>query len=113
MAAVAACNQRGRGQKRLHEVAAFRQAVLQGVHRSGVEDGWWRRSSHHAPSRAVRGSRDQPARVDEEREATVEVRVDEAALEAAGRRWGWRVSGPKQPEQPVALAPAVLADRRA
>src|SRR5205823_2470195 len=51
------------------------------------------------------------ARVEEERQATVEVRVDEAALEAAIRRLGWRVYGTNQPSEQLSLAQAVLAYR--
>src|SRR5262249_10873270 len=43
--------------------------------------------------------------------ATVEVRVDEATLEAAVRRWGWRVYSTKQPAEQLSRAQAVLAYR--
>ncbi len=39
----------------------------------------------------VRAYRAQPARVDHDHDATVEVCVDEAAVEATVRRVGWRV----------------------
>jgi transposase len=61
----------------------------------------------------VRAYRDRAARVEEQRHATVEVRVDEAALEAAGRRLGWRVYGTNQPPAQLSLAQAVLAYRSA
>jgi transposase len=111
IAAVEAFNHRGRGKKHFHEVAALRQAVVQVVQRYGVADFLWLRYSQHAQSRAVRGYRDQPARVEEERQATVEVRVDEAALEAAVRRLGWRVYGTNQPGEQLSLEQAVLAYR--
>jgi transposase len=60
------------------------------------------------PGRAYRG---QPGRVDHDRHATVEVRVDEAALEAAVRRLGWRVYGTTPPVESLSLEPAVLAYR--
>jgi hypothetical protein len=41
--------------------------------------------------RPVRAYREPPARVDHERQARVEVCVDEAAVEAVVRRLGWRV----------------------
>ena len=59
----------------------------------------------------MRAYRGQPARVEEERQATVEVRVDEVALEAAVRRLGWRGYGTKQAWEQWSLEQAVLADR--
>ncbi len=91
MAQIEALNQRGRGKKRFEEVSALRQAVVAIVQRYGVEAFLWLRYSPHATPRTVRAYRDRPARIEEDRQATVEVRVDEAALEAAVRRLGWRV----------------------
>jgi transposase len=79
--------------------------------RYGVEDLLWFRLSHHDTPRAVRAYRGQPARVDHDRHATVEVRVDEAALKATIRRLGWRVYGTNQPMASLSLAQAVLAYR--
>ncbi len=73
----------------------------------------WLRFRQHATPRAVRASRDRPARVEEDRHATVEVCVDAAALEAAVRRLGWRVYGTNQPAAQLSLAQAVLAYRSA
>ena len=111
MAQIEALNQRGRGKKRFEEVAALRQAVVTIVQRYGVEDFLWLRFHQHATPRAVRAYRDRPARIAEERHATVEVRVDEAALEAAVRRLGWRVYSTNQPAEQLSLAQAVLAYR--
>ena len=49
----------------------------------------------------------------EEHHATVAVRVDEAALESAVRRVGWRIDRPNQPGEQRLLAQAVLASRSA
>src|SRR5256884_2798075 len=113
MAQIEALNQRGRGKKRFETVSAFRQAVVAIVQRYGVEDLLWFRLSHHDTPRAVRAYRGQPARVDHNRHATVEVRVDEAALQATMRRLGWRVYGTNQPMASLSLAQAVLAYRSA
>jgi transposase len=67
--------------------------------------------SHHDTPRAVRAYRGQPARVDHERHATGEVRVDEAALQATIRRLGGRVYGTNQPMASLSLAQAVWAYR--
>jgi len=91
MAQIEALNQRGRGKKRFAEVPALRQAVVAIVQRYRVEEFLWLRFDHHTVSRAVQAYRERPARVEKVPPATVEVRVDEAALEAAVRRLGWRV----------------------
>ena len=113
MAQIEALNQRGRGKKRFETVSAFRQAVVAIVQRYGVEDLLWFRLTQHDTPRAVRAYRGQPARVDHDHHATVEVRVDEAALETTMRRLGWRVYGTNQPVTSLSLAQAVLAYRSA
>jgi len=57
----------------------------------GVENLLWCRLPQHVTPRPVRAYRRQSARVDHDHHATVEVWVDEAALEAAVHRLGWRV----------------------
>jgi len=113
LAQIEALNQRGRGKKRFETVSAFRQAVVAIGQRYGVEHLVWFRLTPHVTSRAVRAYRGQPARVDYDRHATVEVRVDEAALEATIGRLGWRVYGTNQPTASLSLAQAVLAYRSA
>ena len=49
--------------------------------------------------------------VKEDHHATVEVRVDEAALESAVQRLGWRIYSTNQPSADLSLAQAVLAYR--
>ena len=111
MAQIEALNQRGRGKKRFETVSAFRQAVVAIVQRYNVEDLIWFRLTQRDTPRPVRAYRGQPARVDRDRHATVEGRVDEAALEATIRRLGWRVYGTNQPVASLSLAQAVLAYR--
>jgi transposase len=111
MAQIEALNQRGRGKKRFETVSALRQAVVAIVQRYRVEDLIWFRLTRHDTPRVVRAYRGQPARVDHDRHASVEVRVDEAALEATMGRLGWRVYGTNQPLESLSLAQAVLAYR--
>src|SRR6266571_6238012 len=111
MAQIEALNQQGRGKKRVEEVSTLRQAVVAIVQRYGVEHLVWFRLTQHATPRPVRAYRGQPARIEEERHATVEVCVDEVAVEAAVRRLGWRVYGTNQPGASLSLAQAVLAYR--
>jgi transposase len=111
IAQIAALNQRGRGKKRFETVSALRQAVVAIMQDYGVENLVWFRLTQHVTPRPVRAYRGQPAWVDHDRHATVEVRVDEAALEAAVRRLGWRVYGTHQPVESLSLEQAVLAYR--
>ena len=113
MAQIEALNQRGRGKKRFETVSALRQAVVAIRQRDSVEDLLWFRLNQYDTPRLVRAYRGQPARVDHDRHATVEVRVDEAALEATIHRLGWRVYGTNQPGESLSLAQAVLAYRSA
>jgi transposase len=111
IAQIEALNQRGRGKKRFETVAALRQAVVAIVQRYSVEDLLWLRLTQHDTPRAVCAYRGQPARVDHDRHATVEVRVDAAAWEATIGRLGGRVYGTNQPMASLSLAQAVLAYR--
>lgn len=111
IAQIAALNQRGRGKKRFETVSALRQAAVAIVQHYSVENLVWFRLTQNGTPRPVRAYRGQPARVDHDRHATVEVCVDEAALEAAVRRLGWRVYGTNQPVESLSLAQAVLAYR--
>src|SRR5438128_1636569 len=111
IAQIEALNQRGRGKKRFETVSALRQAVVAIVQRYGVEPLVWFRLTPHVTTRSVRAYRGQPARVEYDRDTTVEVCVDAAALEATMRRLGWRVYGTNQPAESLSLAQAVLAYR--
>ena len=86
LAQIEALNQRGRGKKRVETGSAFRQAVVAIVQRDSVAGLRWFRLPQPNIPRPVRAYRGQPARVDHDRHATVEVRVDEAAVEATSRR---------------------------
>jgi transposase len=111
LAQIEALNQRGRGKKRFETVSALRQAVVAIIQRYGVDDLVWFRLTPHVTSRPVRAYREQPARVDHDHDATVEVGVDEAAVEATVRRLGWRVYGTNHPGESLSLEQAVLAYR--
>ena len=111
LAQIEALNQRGRGKKRFETISALRQAVLAIVQRYDVADLIQFRLMPHVTTREVRGYRGQPARVEHERDTMVEVRVDGAALEAAIRRFGWRMYGTNQPVAQLSLSQAVLAYR--
>jgi transposase len=111
LAQIEALNQRGRGRTRFETVSALRQAVVAIVQRYGVEHLVWFRLTPHITTRSVRAYRGQPARVEYDRDTTVEVCVDAAALEATIRRLGWRVYGTNQLAASLSLTQAVLAYR--
>ena len=111
-AQVEALNVRGRGRKRYEDIEPLRQAAHEIVQRHGVAEFLWLRYDHHYTTHQRRAYRGRPAQRVEDRQATVEVRVDEDALEAAVRRLGWRVYGTNQPAEQLALAQAVLAYRQ-
>lgn len=110
-AQVEALNQRGRGRKRFAEIEALRQAAHAIVQRHQVEDFLWLRYDQQCTSRSVRAYRDREVGIKVERQATVEVRVDEDALDGAVERWGWRVYVTNQPSEQLSLEQAVLAYR--
>ena len=110
-APVEALNQRGRGRKRFEEPDALRQAATAIVQRYQVEDFLWLRYDHQCTSRPVRAYRNREAGIKVERQATVEVRVDEEALARAVGRLGWRVYVTNQPSEELSLEQAVLAYR--
>lgn len=108
---VEALNRRGRGRKRFEEIETLRQAVNEIVQRYRVEDFLWLRYDHHTTTRQVRAYKDRPAYEKRDRQATVEVEVDEEALEAAVCRLGWRIYSTNQPAGRLSLEQAVLAYR--
>jgi transposase len=110
-AQVEALNRRGRGRKRFEEIETLRQAVTEIVQRHRVEDFLWLRYDQHTTTRQVRAYKDRPAYEQIDRQATVEVRVDEDALERAVCRLGWRIYSTNQPIEQLSLEQAVLAYR--
>jgi transposase len=89
----------------------LRQAVNDIVQHHRVGEFLWLRYDQHTTTRPVRAYKDRPAYVKEERQATVEVQVDEEALESAVRRLGWRIYSTNQPSEQLSLEQAVLAYR--
>ena len=110
-AQVEALNQRGRGRKRFEKIDELRSAVNAIVQQHQVADFLWLRYDQHDTSRPVRAYRDRAAGSTIDRQATVEVRVDAAALDVAVSRLGWRVYSTNQPSEQLSLAQAVLAYR--
>jgi transposase len=108
---IRALNRRSRGKKRFDTMAALRRAVVAILKRYEVADFIRFRLHPHVEERSVRAYRGQSARVEQVRDTTVEVEVDEAVLEAAIRRLGWRLYGTNQGAEQLSLEQAVLAYR--
>jgi hypothetical protein len=72
------------------------------VQRHRLEDFLWLRYDHHT-TRPQGAYKDRPAYVKQDHQGTVEVRVDEEALERAVRRLGWRVYSTNQPDEQLSL----------
>jgi transposase len=108
---VEALNRRGRGRKRFAETETLRQSVVEIVQRHRVEDFLWLRFDEQVTTRSVRAYKGRSGSVKEDRQATVEVEIDEEALEAAIRRLGWRIYSTNQPAEGLSVEQAVLAYR--
>ncbi len=106
---VEALNRRGQGRKRFEDIETLSQAVNEIVQRHRVEDFLWLRYDHQTMSHPVRAYKERPAYVKEESQATVEVRVDEEALESAVRRLGWRIYSTNQAFEQLCFEQAVWA----
>jgi transposase len=106
-----ALNLRGRGRRRFEDIETLRQAAEEIVRRHRVEDFLSLRYEQHSKRRQVRAYKDRPAYVKEDRQAMVTVQVDEAALDEAVRRLGWRIYSTNQPAKQLSLEQAVLAYR--
>lgn len=110
-AALAALTPSRRGKKRFKEGEPLRQAAEAILERYQV-GGLLRVSVQESvQQRPVRGYRGQPARLQEKRELRLTVEGDEAALQAAIRRLGWRVYATNQPAEQLSLTQAVRAYR--
>jgi len=104
-------NERGLGKRRARDGEAFRARVGAARKRYHVEALIAVEVTEQVTKRRVQGYRGQPGRIVEERDGSVEARVEEAALEAELRRLGWRVFVTNEPEELLPLAAAVKAYR--
>jgi transposase len=109
--AVQALNERGRGKKRYAETADLRQAAQGLVEEQRVEGLLVLTFTETIRQRQVRGYRDRPARIVEEREPQVSVTIDEEAVQRVLRQKGWRVYATNTPVEQLPLTQAILAYR--
>ena len=109
--AINALNQRGKGKKRFEDVNALRQAAEALVKRHRVEGLLGVHYQEQVEERWVRAYGSRPAERRQTCDVQVQVEEDEAAIQQAIRRLGWRVYGTNQSPQQCSLEQAVLAYR--
>ncbi len=108
---IEALNQRGKGQKRFDEIAPLQQAADALVKHHRVEGLLRLNYPEQGEERWVRRYGTRPAQWRRTGDIQVQVEADEAALQQALRRLGWRVYGTNQAPQQLSLEQAVLAYR--
>ncbi len=111
---IEALNERKRGKERFTEAEPLRQAAEAIVKRQAVEGLLVLQVTEQLQERHVRHAahRDRPAESRVERQVAVCVQPDEAAIQKAIGRLGWRVYGTNAPQSELALEQAVLAYRK-
>ena len=109
--ATAKLNQRGQGKKRWSNEAELEAAVEGIVARYRVRGLIQWQINTQISERTVRGYRDRPTRVIQERTVQVSAQLNEAALTQTLGRLGWRVYVTNQPVESLSLEQAVWAYR--
>ena len=110
-AELARLNEHKQGKKRYTDAASLQQAAqaiikqrqVEGLLRVGIEE--------QVQERAVRTYGDRPASLRIEHSLSLHTAVDEQAVAAVVRRFGWRVYVTNQAKEQLSLAQAVLAYR--
>ncbi len=110
-AAVEQLTEHKQGKKRYADGAALQQAAQAIIKQHRVEGMLSVSIEAQVQERAVRAYRDHPAGLRVERALSLHTAVDDQALEAAIRRFGWRVYVTNHPQEPLSLEQAVLAYR--
>lgn len=104
-------NEHKQGKKRYTDEDALQQAA-QAIIKHHHVDGLLRVSIEaHVQERAVRAYGDRPAALRVERSLRLHTAVDEEAVAAMVRRFGWRVYATNHPTEGLSLSQAVLAYR--
>ncbi len=103
--------ERKQGKKIFTDLAELRQAAEAIVTRHDVAGLLRLEYQEVVHERQVRAYRQRPARVQTEKECHLQVSVDQAAVQAAERTFGWRVYATNQSGECLSLPQAVLAYR--
>ncbi len=104
-------NEHKQGKKRYADEASLQQAAQAIIKQYRVDGLLGVSIEEHVEARAVRAYRDRPAALRVERTLNLHTVVDEQAVEAAVRRFGWRVYVTNHPKEGLSLSQAVLAYR--
>ncbi len=104
-------NERKQGKRQIEDREEMQAAITAILKRYRVEGLVNVTVKEQVTERAVRAYGDRPARVETERDLSVQSARDEQALEEAVRRFGWRVYATNQPGEGLSLEQAVLAYR--
>jgi transposase len=110
-AELAALLERKQGKKIFSDLAELRQAAEAIVTHHDVAGLLRLEYQEVVHERRLRAYRQRPARVQIEKECHLQMSVDQAAVQAAERTFGWRVYATNQPGEGLSLSEAVLAYR--
>lgn len=109
--ALSELNHRGRGKKRFTDIAALQEAAQTIVKAHRVQGLLTLSYEEKLHQRCLRRYRDRPARVNIQTEVFVQTHVDEAALNRAIQKLGWRVYATNAQAEQLPLSQAILAYR--
>ena len=101
----------GRGKRPITDEASLQKAIAAIEKQYRVADLLLVSRTRQVTERAIRGYRGQPARVEQDIRYQVQVKRDEAAIEWALFRAGWRIYLTNAPQASLSLTEAVLAYR--
>ncbi|MFH1633732.1 MAG: DUF4277 domain-containing protein [Chloroflexota bacterium] len=110
-AALEALNEHKQGKRRLADLETLRQAAEKIVQHYQVEGMLKLSCTESVEEHQVRRHKERPAETRVERHLSVQVSRDEAVIQKALARLGWRVYGTNQPVEQLSLEQAVLAYR--
>jgi transposase len=110
-AALERLNEHKQGKKRYADGAVLQQAAQALIKQYHVESLLQVSVEEHVQERAVRAYGDHPAGLRVERTLSLHTTIDELAVAAAVRRFGWRVYVTNQAKEGLSLEQAVLAYR--
>ena len=111
LAALEALNERKQGKRRPADLEALRQAAEKIVQHYQVEGLLNLSCNETVQEHEVRRHKERPAETRIERHLSLQVSRDEAAIQKALARLGWRVYATNQPVEQLSLEQAVLAYR--
>ena len=111
LVALQGLTERRQGKERLTEIAALQKAAEMILKRQDVEGLLILSYTEKIEEHVVRQYKDRPAEIRIERNLSLDIQRDEAAIHSAVARLGWRVYGTNQAADQLSLEQAVLAYR--